>query len=186
MEYFAGANTRHGFKSLFDECFEKCERLFILKGSSGCGKSTFMRRIVGKAEQLGYKTDVIRCSADPDSLDGVIVHGKEIAVVDGTHPHVMEVKYPCVRENIINFGDFWDENKLLPLKSRIIALTDEKSEYYKNAYRCLSAMGNIEDIKKRLVTSAIVTERADETVFALADEVIGGKGSEKKLFATSG
>ncbi len=185
MEYFAASNTRNGFKSLFDECFKKCERLFILKGSSGCGKSTFMRRIAGKAEQLGYTTDIIRCSSDPDSLDGVIVHEMGIAVADGTSPHVMDVKYPCVRESIINLGEFWDEQKILPHKDEIISLTDKKSEHFKNAYRCLSAMGNIEDIKRQIVQKSVITDRSDETVFSIAENAFDGRGEEQKLFTSA-
>ena len=185
MEYFAAGNTRNGFKSLFDECFKNVTRLFILKGSSGCGKSTFMRRIAGRSEQLGYTTDIIRCSSDPDSFDGVIVNGLNFAVADGTSPHVMDVKYPCVRESIINMGEFWDERKILPHKDEIIALTDKKGEHYKNAYRCLSAMGNTEDIKRQAVQKSVIREKLDETVFSIAEKVLDGQGDEKRLFASA-
>ena len=185
MEYFAASNTRNGFKSFFEECFAKCERIFILKGSSGCGKSTFMRRIVGRAEQLGFTTDIIRCSSDPDSFDGVIIHGLNIAVADGTSPHVMDVKYPCVRESIINLGEFWDEQKILPHKAEIISLTDKKGEHYKNAYRCLSAIGNTEDIKRHIVRTSVITEKCDEAVFSIAEKAFGGVGEEKRIFVSA-
>ncbi len=185
MEYFAAGNTRNGFKSLFDECFKNVTRLFILKGSSGCGKSTFMRRIAGRSEQLGYTTDIIRCSSDPDSLDGVIVHGLNFAVADGTSPHVMDVKYPCVRESIINMGEFWDERKILPHKDEIISLTDKKGEHYKNAYRCLSAMGNAEDIKRQIVQTSVISDKCDETVFSIAESAIEGHGDETRLFTSA-
>jgi hypothetical protein len=185
MEYFAASNTCNGFRSLFEEAFEKCERIFILKGSSGCGKSTFMRRVAGRAEQLGFTTDIIRCSSDPDSFDGVIIHGLDIAVADGTSPHVMDVKYPCVRESIINLGEFWDEQKILPHKDEIISLTDKKSVHYKNAYRCLSAIGNTEDIKRKTVLRSVLTEISDESVFSIAEKAFDGVGEEKRLFASA-
>ena len=185
MEYFAAANTRNGFTSLFSKAFEKCERLFILKGSSGCGKSTFMRRVAGKAEQMGYTTDIIRCSSDPDSLDGVIVHELGFAVADGTAPHIMDVKYPCVRESIINLGDFWEERKLTPYRSEIISLTDEKGESFKNAYRCLSAMGSVDDLRRKLVQPSVITEKADDLIFSIAEKAFGVQGEEIKLFATA-
>ncbi len=185
MEYFAGANTRNGFKSLFDECFKNIGRIFILKGSSGCGKSTFMRRIAGKAGQLGYTTDLIRCSADSDSLDGVIVHELGIAVADGTAPHVMDVKYPCVRENIINLGRFWDEKKLLPHRDRIVSLTNKKSDRYKNAYNCLAAMGSVDEVKKQSVLTAVRRDKLDETLFSISETAFGEKGDETRLFASA-
>ena len=185
MEFFAGANTYGGFESLFNECLEKCERLFILKGSSGCGKSTFMRRVAGKADQLGLSIDIIRCSSDHDSFDGVIVHELNFAIVDGTSPHTMDVKYPCVRESIINLGEFWDEQGLVPYRNEIISLTDKKTMHYKNAYRALAAVGGAEELKRHIIRSSVITDKCDETVFSIAEKAFDGIGEETRLFASA-
>lgn len=185
MEFFAGANTRNGFVSLFDECFKNIKRLYILKGSSGCGKSTLMRRVAGRAQKAGLPVDLIYCSADSDSLDGVILPTLDIAVADGTAPHIMDVKYPCVRETIINLGQFWDEKKLIPKRDEIIALTDKKSGHYKNAYRCLSASGSVSDMKKQLLSRALLRDKLDLIVLRLAERASAEKGERKTLFATA-
>ena len=185
MEYFAGANTRDGFVSLFDECFKNTERLFILKGSSGCGKSTLMKRVAGKAQKLGLPVDFIFCSADPESLDGVVLTTKGIAIADGTSPHVMDAKYPCVRETIINLGEFWNESELLPRRKEIIELTDKKSAHYKNAYKCLSALGSVEDIKKRLLSPALIRDKMDSIALRIAEKEAHNKGEGKSVFATA-
>lgn len=185
MEYFAGANTRAGFVSLFHEAFKDTQRLYILKGSSGCGKSTFMRRVAGKAQKLGLVTHMIFCSGDPESLDGVIIPKLGIAVADGTAPHTMDVKYPCVCESIINLGQFWKEDKLLPHRDKIIELTDRKSAHYKNAYRILAAIGQSEDMKSALKCQGLKREALDNAAFALAEKVIGLKGTVKPIFASA-
>ncbi len=185
MEYFAGANTVDGFVSLFDECFSAIERIFILKGSSGCGKSTFMRRVAEKAKSMGREYDLIYCSGDPDSLDGVVIPSLSFAVVDGTAPHVLDVKYPCVRETIINLGDFWDENALLPHRDEIIALIDKKSECYKKAYRGLAVLGEIFELKRSAILPSIDRSALDEASFRLADKISGGKGGTGLLFSSA-
>ena len=185
MEYFAGANTVDGFVSLFDECFSATERLFILKGSSGCGKSTFMRRVAEKAKSLGMDFDIIYCSGDPDSLDGVVIPSLSVAVVDGTAPHVLDVKYPCVRETIINLGEFWDGTALLPHRQEIIALTDQKSDSYREAYRALAALGEISELKRGIVLSAVDRNGLDEAAFRLADKISAAKGKHISLFSSA-
>ncbi|MBR6755246.1 MAG: hypothetical protein IKM22_04895 [Clostridia bacterium] len=186
MEYFAGANTRKGFYSIFDECFKNTERLYILKGSSGCGKSTLMRRIAEKAKRLNLDTDLIYCSADSDSLDGVIIPKLGIAVADGTAPHSMDVKYPCVRENIVNLGQFWDESKLIPKRNDIISLTDRKSFHYKNAYGSLSAFGTIDDLKKSLVSQSILRSDLEGCAFKMAEKLCNGaNGHVKRIFTSA-
>ena len=185
MEFFAGANTRFGFTSLFDEIFKSTERIFILKGSSGCGKSTFMKRIAREAGERKIGFDLIRCSADPNSLDGIIIPSLKLAVADGTAPHLMDVKYPCVRESLINLGQFWDEKELLPSRSYIIELTDLKGSYYKNAYRALSAAGAVDSLYDEIMTDCIDVKRLDSFAFKFAERVFGRNGEQKKLFSTA-
>lgn len=177
MEFFAAANTRNGFMSMFDSIFSDIERLYILKGSSGCGKSTFMRRVAAEAQKKGFETDLIYCSSDLDSLDGVIIRELGVAVADGTAPHTMDVKYPCVKESIINLGQFWNEAKLLPHADKIISLTDRKGEHYKNAYNCLSALGTVNDMMTALVAGAVDRVHLESAAFRFADKMIGGDRS---------
>ncbi len=185
MEFFAGANTRYGFKSIFSEALSDAEKVYILKGSSGCGKSTLMRRIAEKGKKNGFDIDHIYCSADPKSLDGIIIPKIRIAIIDGTAPHVMDVKYPCVRESIINLGQFWDESKLFPQRDRIIYLTDLKSCHYKNAYRALSAAGNIQELERELLSECIDTEKTDKIAFKLCEKLFGKKGKTKRIYTSS-
>lgn len=185
MEFFAGANTVNGFKSLFDECFKETSRLYILKGSGGCGKSTFMRRIAGKAQREGIECDVIRCSADPESLDGVILPTLGIAVADGTAPHIMDVKYPCVRESIINLGQFWDESRILPNRAKIVELTDAKGARYAAAYNALAAYGRVTEMIRGIVSKAVIRENLDEFVLSLADKIITSSGNRKRLLSSA-
>ncbi len=186
MDFFAGANTRHGFVSIFEDCFAHIQQLYILKGSSGCGKSTFMKKIAKTAEDKGYSVDKIYCSGDPESLDGIIIPKLKFAVADGTSPHIMDVKYPAVRENIINLGEFWDIDKLLPHKDKIIRLTDKKSNHYKNAYRSLAAVGEVEDIVKDGMNRNLNRNKLEEIAFKLTEgAILENKGEIKRIFASA-
>ncbi len=187
MQYFAGANTRNGFYSIFEERFSDIKRLFILKGSSGCGKSTFMRRVAERAKIFGLKYDLIFCSSDVNSLDGIIIPELSVAVADGTSPHLLDVKYPCVKETIVNLGQFWDEKKLLPNREKIIFLTDKKANHYKNAYLCLSAAGELFDIRNELLKKCINRRKAESYVLKFIEKY-GGKPNHakaEKVFASA-
>ncbi len=186
MQYFAGANTRYGFKSIFEERFNNIERIFILKGSSGCGKSTMMRRIAERAQVLGIDTDLIYCSSDIESLDGVVIPSLGVAIADGTSPHILEVKYPCVKESIINLGRFWNEKKLIPKRNEIIYLTDKKGMHYKNAYRCLSAVGEMQDIRKSLISKCVERDKVEKSVLKLLQNIADERrGNTEVVFASA-
>ncbi|MBR1660034.1 MAG: hypothetical protein IJ705_06935 [Oscillospiraceae bacterium] len=89
--FFLGANSREGFRSLYDAFTADVAAaggfLRVIKGGPGCGKSTFMKRIGAAAEQAGLPVEYVLCSGDPDSLDAVWLPSLGVAYVDGTAPH---------------------------------------------------------------------------------------------------
>ena len=135
---FLSANSSEGFFSFFDE-FLKDKKTYVIKGGPGTGKSSFMKKIASKAVSKGDFTEYVYCSSDPDSLDGVYIHGSETAFTDGTPPHVMEVKYPGAMGAIINLGQFINSEKVSTAKDEILRLNSKLSASYSRAYRYLKA-----------------------------------------------
>ena len=89
--FFLGANSSAGFRSLYED-FTAPEGNFdilVLKGGPGAGKSSFMKYLGSRAEEAGEDVEYIWCSGDPDSLDGVVLPELRCAVADGTAPHVL-------------------------------------------------------------------------------------------------
>ena len=155
---FAAANGYLGFKSYFREVFKPSilSRLYILKGGPGTGKSSYMKKIFSVFKEKGYHCEAILCSSDPDSYDGVIVEseGGSIAILDGTAPHTTDPTLPGAKEEIINLGDLWDSRFLKGRSEQIAALTLEKGQAYKSAYKYLETSGSAasivtDDLKER-------------------------------------
>lgn len=89
--YFLGANTPQGFFSLYGEYpRSRGAYLHVIKAGPGGGKSTFLRTLSAAAQERGLDVEEIRCSGDPDSLDGVLIPALGQMWVDGTAPHITE------------------------------------------------------------------------------------------------
>lgn len=140
---FISMNSSEGFVSYFDEYINSLDRVYILKGGPGTGKSGLMKYFGQQAQALGYSPLYIHCSSDPDSLDGVIIEEISTGVFDGTAPHVIEPKLPGVRDEIINLGQFWDSGMLCSKKDEILSLCDKKMISYKRAEEKLSLCGGV-------------------------------------------
>jgi len=146
--FFAAANTAGGFVCWYDDIFNPRELDFcyIIKGGSGTGKSTLMKKVAAKAEKLGGRCERYYCSSDPTSLDGVIAtlsDGRRIAMLDGTAPHTHDPKYPGAAEAIINLGQYWCEDILKGQREEIIALSERKSRLFGQAYGYFGAAGTL-------------------------------------------
>lgn len=138
--FFAGSNTCRGFYGVFDSVFDlsRLNRLFILKGGPGVGKSSLMKRAAQYAEGLGLTVDRCHCSSDPESLDGIIIRSIGVALMDGTSPHSTDPVLPAAADEIINLGTGLDEEKLKVRRKALEALGFEIKKQF-NASNLFSA-----------------------------------------------
>lgn len=132
--YFACANSSRGFYNFFESNLQNLERLYILKGGPGTGKSTLMKTIGADFYDLGYDIEFIYCSSDSHSLDGVLIPALKVGIVDGTSPHVIEPTAPGAIEQYINLGIAWDKDKLHPYKDEILSLQNQIHQCYETLY----------------------------------------------------
>lgn len=164
--YFAAANTINGFVSYFDElfCRDKVKRLYILKGGPGCGKSTLMKHYGKCAEKKGYSPVYYHCSSDPRSLDGVYIEETETAIVDGTAPHVVDPKYPGVKDFYVDLSCAWNRALLSQKGDRVIELVKQKQKSYEIAYSFLNASGKVNREMKNLAEAFVKKENINHFV----------------------
>ena len=162
--YFAALNTSDGFISYFHEIFDKVEKVFVIKGGSGTGKSRFMREVVKAAYSKGYPVEEFYCSSDPTSLDGVIIGRLGIAVVDGTAPHVHEPTMIGARERFIDLSIFLDGDQLSAQKEMIAALCKAKSERYSRVYSYMKVIAVYDDLIYGLLSKSVNEEKLRKAV----------------------
>ncbi|MBZ4666635.1 PRK06851 family protein [Mahella sp.] len=145
-EMFPGGNTAYGFYSFYDYIIgPEANRIFIIKGGPGVGKSTIMRQIGDEMLQRGYDVEFHHCSSDNDSLDGVVIPAIKIALIDGTAPHVVDPKNPGAVDEIIHLGDYWDEKGIRAYKDTIIGHNRQIKHLFDRAYRYLAAAKCLRD-----------------------------------------
>lgn len=191
--YFPGGNTPKGYLSFFDQAitWNRFQRIFIIKGGPGVGKSTMMRYMASELLKKGINLEILHCTADSTSLDGVVLVDHDIAILDGTPPHMMDPKVPGCVDEIINLGLYWNEEGLKQNKDKIIGLQKSISSYYKRAYSYLTAAKTLlDDLKDIYIKAAdfsannIKTEEILHTVYDYAsrEEKIS---TQRHMFASA-
>ena len=182
--YFAAANGYTGFRSYFDNIFnsESFKRIFVLKGGPGTGKSTLMKRVADFATSADLDCDMIYCSSDPGSLDGVIVYTKrgKYAVIDGTAPHQRDAVIPGAIDIIVNLGDNFDITLLESRRDEILILNEKKKSAYIDAYVYLRTAGAINSKIVDLIKNSFNYEKAEHIVSTIVSFSMA-KGSNPKL-----
>lgn len=169
--YFVCANSSAGFWNFFPEALEPMERVYILKGGPGTGKSTLMKRLGTYLWEKGEDVDYIHCSSDPASLDGVLFRRQKLAVVDGTAPHIIEPTAPGAKEEYLNLGTLWDSKKLIPHRGEILRYQDWISNCYTGVYRFLAEAKEIHDKWERVYRENTDYQRLNQLTQEFLDQV---------------
>lgn len=178
MSFFAASNSADGFKNYYERCFERADRLYIVKGGPGTGKSTLMKRVADIAESLDMAVERYYCSSDHTSLDGVLFNcgGRWTGVLDGTYPHPYIERLPAVREEIVNLGEFWDADALRAQGEHIRMLCAQKGRMYDAAYSYLRACGGLHDVYGRYCGAEVDREKMRRWLSRICRGVSRGDG----------
>jgi len=190
---FAGGNTSKGFFSYYDYVLpqEKAERIFILKGGPGVGKSTFMKKIAEGLCSEGCDMEYMHCSSDPGSLDGVVFPKKGVAIIDGTAPHIVDPKNPGAVDEIINLGQFWNDDGIIKNRDRILETNKEISGLFQRAYRYIQAGYSLYRDNEVIYSQAMDHGKANVAISDLTDSIFSGidvsetEGRQRHLFASA-
>lgn len=178
--YFAASNSSTGFRNYYDDIFTdaRVDRLYIIKGGPGTGKSHFMKVVAHRARGRGYHVTEYACSSDPASLDGLLLTKEgepALGFLDGTPPHPREPTLPGVKEELIHLGAFWNSGALAEKGEAVRRLSEAKSAAYRRAYAYLSACGSADEVAEQYMNLCVRKDR----IQALADRLLRGqpKGS---------
>jgi len=190
---FPGGNTYKGFFSYYDYIMpqEKAKRIIILKGGPGVGKSSYMRYIAEHMLSKGFDVEFMHCSSDPDSLDGVVIPEKNIALMDGTAPHVVDPKNPGAVDEIINLGEFWIEDGFLQNKDKILFINNEIKKTFQRAYKYIQAAFSIYEDNTEIYNSSMGHGKANLIISKLIRNIFGdtdvseSEGKKRHLFASA-
>ncbi|KOP71727.1 PRK06851 family protein [Cytobacillus solani] len=171
--YFAGGNTARGFYSLYESNLQGLNRIFILKGGPGTGKSSLMKAIGTEWADKDYDIEYLHCSSDNDSIDGVLIPELRVGIVDGTAPHVIEPKAPGAIEEYVNLGEAWDSKALANQKESILKISNEASKSFEAAYSTFEEALKIHDIWENIYFDHMDFSKADQLTNKLIADFYG-------------
>ena len=155
IRFFLGANSPSGFISNFNQLERGSAgwRMYVIKGGPGSGKSTLMKKVAAAMEDEGHRLERIPCPSDPDSLDAIIDYDAQLAMADGTAPHVIEAKYPGAYETIVNTASAWDENILQKRRKEIMEVSGIISRHHGRCTAYLAGAGALLEGNRRLAAA---------------------------------
>lgn len=145
--FFLGANSSQGFVSFFENALEDdaIRQNFIFKGGPGCGKSTAMKQAAREGLRRQQPMEIIHCSSDPSSLDGVLFPEQGKALYDGTAPHTIDLPFPGAQGGYILPPPFLSEEELVQKADALQQVQQKLSACYRQVFTLTAAAGQVEN-----------------------------------------
>lgn len=180
LRFFAEGNTARGSVNLFESSLQNLDKLYILKGGPGNGKSNLIRSISEGLQEKGYDIWLLHCARDHQSLDGLIVPHLKLGIVDGTAPHVVEPRLPGVVEVYMNLGDAWNLHVLSRYRAEIERLTGSIDDLYARAYAGFAEALRVHDEWEAIYIANMDFAAADQLTQRCIQMLFGDQKMERK------
>lgn len=191
-DVFPGGNTSKGFYSFYRYILsqEEARRIICIKGGPGTGKSSLMKSVAAYFNDKGYDVELHHCSSDNNSLDGVVIKDINVALLDGTAPHVVDPVNPGAVDEILNMGQCWNEEGFKNHRRTIIDINKEVGKTFRRAYRYLGAAKMVHDDWSNFNNEALNISKLNALKEDLKEKILGKspitrQGFDRHLFATA-
>ncbi len=163
LDFYLGAGSPGGFAGYFSRLCDIDAGLSptLIKAGPGCGKSGLMRKLSSDLDAQGYTVENIHCSSDPDSLDGVVCHEKNFAIIDATAPHIVDPRYPVAVEKVLSLFHLLDDIYLSNNRDNIVDLFDKNSCYHDRATRYITSAGTLLQDSMRVFSFCVNRAKLD-------------------------
>lgn len=180
---FFGGNTANGFRSFHDNIIGlNRNRLFILKGMPGGGKSSLMRKIAEDMLKEGFNIEYHHCPSDAESIDSIFIKELNIAIADGTAPHVIDPIYPGLTDKLIDLAQFIDIKKLANSKDKIVSAKENNKKAYGKAFAYFKAAKIIYDEIVENNKRGMDFGKLNKRTISLIDEIFSKEIENREKF----
>ncbi len=127
IEYvFTSGYTSQGYYSYLPALLSRIERVILLQGAPGSGRSTFIRSIGLNLAERGYRVQFWPSPLDASYIDGVYLQQLKTVVMSGDAAGSTKLDHhPGVIIHSIDLRDYYNSGELADAQVEIAGLTDQ-------------------------------------------------------------
>lgn len=178
--YFLSGNTAVGRYRLYESVLQGLDRIVLLTGKPGTGKSYIIKRIAVEMRLQGREAEQFHCPSEPDALDGVVIPSLGIGAFDQLAMGQAAEAIPETAELIrVDLDKILIENRLDEHSERLEQLEAAERHEYEEAYSLLAKALKIHDDWERYYYRSMDYEKANQVTEEMIGSILGDKKASK-------
>lgn len=175
FHFYASGNTSQGFVSVLDSTLQDIERLFIVQGKPGSGRSGIINEIASRLSAYGSGYRLIHSPFDNDSIDALLLPELKTAIVtDTAAAAVPQNKLPAIIHTF-DLNNGLDDDKINLQQHTISLLTEQIEKARKQAYDGFAQALRIHDDWEAIYISNMDFQAADDLTAQYIQLLFGNK-----------
>ncbi len=180
-----GSYTRQGYFSFVPQLIEGLERLWVLKGPAGSGKSGFIRALGENLADQGYEVEFWLSAMEPGSAEGIFMPHLNAAVVNGSLPQPVDPPFPGVNGELINLGEGFKGERIEEWHQELVSMAARILHYNRLAENLIENSACLEDSCIEVQRSKIDREKLSRTMDEIEDSIFEAPAKERHFYACS-
>jgi len=168
---FAVGNTARGSWSLYDSVLQDLDRVFLLAGAPGSGKSALVKSIGDELLHQGYDVEWIHCPLHPETVDGVIFPQLRTGIVDASAARARQPIAPYLVETHVDLSQGCRFSGVP--KDQIVRLNKEIGAQLQTAYHTFAEALKIHDEWEHIYITNMNYDKANEVTGEMLQRMLG-------------
>lgn len=182
---FTSSHTSSGFHTFIPDLLQGIKNVYVLKGSVGTGKSSFIRQLGESVARLGYEVELWISALDPVSPEGLFIPQLDTAVVNGSLPE-MAATFCCGESGeIINLDDFLDKAATDSRHEQIMELVLRVEKQSDKAYNILKKALAMKNQIRQSYAEHLNMGKIQQVIDRIGSEILNLPVREKHYFASA-
>ena len=180
---FTSSHTSSGFHTFISDLSQGIKNIYVLKGSAGTGKSSFIRQLGESVVQLGYEVELWISALDPVSPEGLYIPQLDAAVVNGSLLPMTAILGGGESGEIINLDDFLDITATDSRQGEIMELARRVEKQSNKAYNILKKTVAMKNQIRQSYAKHLNMGKVQQVAEQIGNEIFNVPEREKHYFA---
>ncbi len=180
LNYYASGNTSRGYVQLYSSSLQELKHLIQLNGEQGIDKTTLLKAVGEHMKAKGQDVWYIHCPSDPNALDGVIIPGLQIGVIDRSSPRNITPSSPQTVVQDVDMSVAYDQAALENHRAEIDSLTTRIQAEHQAAYDGYADALRIHDDWETLYISKMNFNAANDLTAQFITKLYGDQNLNKR------